>query len=131
MGILAACAALALVASLFLTGCAIQRSLIAADAKTTMVGMTKEQILACMGPPVAKATEGATEVWSYASGNAQTDVSMTGGRGWATGTSTQRFCTVNVTMSEGRVSRINYVGPTGGLLTAGEQCAFALQNCTP
>jgi hypothetical protein len=36
--------------------------------------------------------------------------------------------TVNVTMTQGRVSRINYVGPTGGLLSAGEQCAFAVQN---
>jgi hypothetical protein len=33
-------------------------------------------------------------------------------------------------MVEGRVSRVNYVGPTGGLLTGGEQCAFAVQNCT-
>jgi hypothetical protein len=93
--------------------------------------MTKEQILGCMGPPVAKAAEGATEVWSYSSGNAQTDLAISGGRGWAMGTSTQRFCTVNVTMADGRVSRVNYVGPTGGLLTPGEQCAFALQNCSP
>jgi hypothetical protein len=28
-----------------------------------------------------------------------------------------------------QVARTNYVGPAGGLLTAGEQCAFALQNC--
>jgi hypothetical protein len=30
------------------------------------------------------------------------------------------FIGLNVTMSAGQVSRINYVGPTGGLLTAGE-----------
>jgi hypothetical protein len=29
----------------------------------------------------------------------------------------------------GRVDRINYVGPTGGLFTRGEQCAFAIDNC--
>ncbi len=82
-----------------------------------------------MGPPINKAAEGATEVWSYPSGNGRTDVDAVGGRGWASGTETKRFCTVNVTMSAGQVSRINYVGPTGGLLTAGEQCAFALSNC--
>ena len=41
----------------------------------------------------------------------------------------QRFCTVNVTMVNGRVNRVNYVGPTGGLLTAGEQCAYVVQGC--
>ena len=82
-----------------------------------------------MGPPMNKAAEGSTEVWSYGSGNGRTDVAMAGGRGWVSGTASERFCTVNVTMASGRVSRINYVGPTGGLLTPGEQCAFALQNC--
>jgi outer membrane protein assembly factor BamE (lipoprotein component of BamABCDE complex) len=112
-------------------GCSIQRAQVAAQAQTTMIGMSKEQVLACMGPPITKATEGATEVWSYQSGNGHTDVAASGGRFWGTGTSTQRFCTVNVTMTGGRVAQLNYVGPTGGLLTAGEQCAFALENCTP
>jgi hypothetical protein len=39
----------------------------------------------------------------------------------------QRSCIVNVTMTKGRVSRVNYLGPTGGLLTQGEQCAYAVQ----
>jgi outer membrane protein assembly factor BamE (lipoprotein component of BamABCDE complex) len=113
--------------------CAIQRAQVASDAQSQMIGMNKEQILACMGPPASRATEGATEVWSYPSGNSQTTVSTfgTGGPGYtsAFGVATQRFCTVNVTMTSGRVSRMNYVGPTGGLLTPGEQCAFALQSC--
>ncbi len=108
-----------------IAACAIQRAQVASDAQSQMVGMTKEQILACMGPPTNKAAEGATEVWSYPSGNGQTTVSY--GSGFAN--AAQRFCTVNVTMTGGRVSRMNYVGPTGGLLTPGEQCAFALQNC--
>ena len=114
-----------------------------------MVGLSKEQVLACMGPPATKAAEGATEVWSYSSGNNHTTVSTFGtantnasaqGLGnFATvqasttssgfGVATSRYCVVNVTMSDGRVSRVNYVGPTGGLLTQGEQCAFAIQNC--
>jgi len=60
-----------------------------------MIGLIKEQVLACMGPPASKATEGPTEVWSYPSGN----------------------CIVNVTMMDGKVKRMNYVGPTGGLLS--------------
>jgi outer membrane protein assembly factor BamE (lipoprotein component of BamABCDE complex) len=111
---------------------AVYRAQIASDAQTTMVGMTKEQVLACMGPPMTKAAEGGgTEAWSYASGDGTTHTIVSGGNGWLSGSSSQRYCTVNVTMVAGRVNRLNYVGPTGGLLTAGEQCAFALQNCRP
>jgi hypothetical protein len=34
-----------------LCGCAIQRAQVAQDARVQMVGMSKEQVLACMGPP--------------------------------------------------------------------------------
>src|SRR5690348_14531723 len=137
------------VASGGLAGCAIERAQVAQDAQARMVGLTKEQVLSCMGPPAAKAAEGATEVWSYNSGNdhtqttvfgqSTTNASATGGRGFASGTAyatgtgfgvaSRRYCTVNVVMAAGRVSRVNYSGPTGGLLSAGEQCAFAVQNC--
>jgi hypothetical protein len=36
---------------------------------------------------------------------------------------------VNIVMTNGVVSEVNYTGPTGGLLTQGEQCAYAVQNC--
>jgi hypothetical protein len=114
-----------------------------------MVGLRKEQVLACMGVPASKAAEGITEVWSYNSGNgtvvastfgsSTTNASVYGGPGYATGhantlgsgvgVSSRRFCTVNIVMTDGVVNRVNYVGPTGGLLTSGEQCAFAVQNC--
>jgi hypothetical protein len=131
-------------------GCAVQRAEVARDAQSKMIGLSKEQVLACMGPPASRMAEGSTEVWSYNSGNGQvvtsgssysnSQATITGGAGYATGnattfgsgfsTSSRRYCTVNVAMTDGRVSRINYVGPTGGLLTQGEQCAFVVQNCT-
>lgn len=114
---------------LLLASCALQRAQVAADAQTKMVGMTKEQVLACMGPPQTKAAEGATEVWSYNSGDGSSTAVVGVGNGVAIASRSQRFCTVNVTMVSGRVGRMNYVGPTGGLLTPGEQCAFVLQNC--
>jgi hypothetical protein len=88
--------------------CTAERVQIANYAQNKMVGLTKEQVLACMGPPASKATEGATEVWSYPSGN----------------------CTVNATMMDGKVKRMNYVGPTGALLSQNEQCFFTVANCT-
>jgi hypothetical protein len=78
-----------------------------------MIGLSKEQVLACMGAPAKQAATGATEVWSYDSGNS------------AAGINSVRNCTVNVVMTAGRVSSLNYVGDTGGLITQGEQSAFA------
>jgi outer membrane protein assembly factor BamE (lipoprotein component of BamABCDE complex) len=113
------------------SACALQRAKVANDAQQTMVGLTKEQVLACMGPPANQAAVGQTEVWSYNSGNGQTDAFVSGDKYSAAATSSRRFCTVNITMTAQRVSSVNYVGPTGGLLTAGEQCAYAVSNCVP
>ena len=135
-------------------GCAVQRAVVAQSAQEKMVGLSKKQILACMGPPGQKAAEGATEIWSYTSGNdrvtavgtgyAQTNGSVSGQRDtnggyFATGSSTttslstatanRRSCNINVVINDGVVSRVNYSGPTGGILTRGEQCAFAIENC--
>src|SRR5947207_14676672 len=84
------------VAASGLAGCAIERAQVAHDVQSRMVGLTKEQLLACMGPPTAKAAEGTTEVWSYNSGNdhtqtavfgqSVTNASAIGGRGYASGT---------------------------------------------
>jgi hypothetical protein len=43
-----------------LSGCALQRAQVAQDARGAMVGLSKEQVLACMGPPANKAAEGQT-----------------------------------------------------------------------
>ncbi|HWY60268.1 MAG TPA: outer membrane protein assembly factor BamE [Rhizomicrobium sp.] len=123
--------------SIAVSACEFQRAQEASDAQTAMVGMSKEQVLACMGSPVNTAMAGTTEVWTYNSGNGRTDsvgvVNAWGGYGWASGigsaTTTERSCKVDVVMNVGRVSRINYTGPTGGLLTKGEQCGFAVDNC--
>ena len=134
-----------------LCGCAIQRAQTARDAKLAMVGMSKEQVLACAGPPAERAAEGATEVWSYTSGNGATSTFSTASAyghanafgspgystasgsafGWGASHTQQRFCIVNVVMTGGTVQAVNYNGPTGGLITRGEQCAFAVENCRP
>jgi hypothetical protein len=116
-----------------LTACAIQRSETARTAKEQMIGLSKEKVLACMGPPSNQMTVGGTEVWAYASGNGQTIGSAfaSGGSGFASGfgVSEQRFCKVNIVMTKNVVSEVNYSGPAGGVLAPVEQCAFAVQNC--
>ncbi|PWC39271.1 hypothetical protein [Azospirillum sp. TSO35-2] len=111
------------------SGCSVQRAQTAEAAKTQLVGMSRENILSCMGAPTSRATEGRTEVWTYVSAPGTYDSVTTGGSNFAFTKSRARNCTVNVVMSDGRVSRINYLGRTGGLLTAGEQCAYAVEGC--
>jgi hypothetical protein len=112
-----------------LAGCAIQRAEIAQDARAQMVGMSKEQVLACMGAPASKAAEGATEVWGYNSGDGTTVATASFDRYGGTAISSNRFCKINIVFGGGQVSAVNYTGPTGGLLTAGEQCAYAISPC--
>ncbi|WFU45805.1 hypothetical protein QA640_44020 (plasmid) [Bradyrhizobium sp. CB82] len=107
----------------------MQRAEIAQDARSQMVGMSKEQVLTCIGAPASKAAEGATEVWGYNSGNGMTVVDASYGRYGGTTVGTSRFCNINVVFVGGQVSAVNYTGPTGGLLTAGEQCAYAVNAC--
>jgi hypothetical protein len=114
---------------LALMGCAVQRALVANEAPNKMIGLSKEQVLACMGPPDKQAAAGETEVWTYNSGNGQTNAVANRNLFGVTAVSTQRFCTVNVVMTQGSVSNLNYNGPSGGVITQGEQCAFAVQNC--
>jgi outer membrane protein assembly factor BamE (lipoprotein component of BamABCDE complex) len=57
----------AVVLAACLASCAIQRAEIASEAQSKMIGLSKEQVLACMGAPVSKDTEGKIEVWSYGS----------------------------------------------------------------
>jgi outer membrane protein assembly factor BamE (lipoprotein component of BamABCDE complex) len=121
LGIVALCAALG--------GCAFQRAEVAQKAQASMIGMPKEQVLACMGAPANKAAEGATEVWGYTSGNGMTIASASYDRYGGTSVASSRFCNINIVMASGRVTAVNYTGPTGGLLTVGEQCAYAVDAC--
>jgi hypothetical protein len=57
---------------LVVAACSVQRAMVAQDAQGKLVGLSKEQLLACMGPPATRMAEGATEVWSYNSGNGRT-----------------------------------------------------------
>lgn len=123
-------------ALLMLSGCgSFDRASDAAAAKHKMVGMTKEQVLACMGPPKQKAHVDATEVWSYASTNGLSTangISQKIGKSGATvGTSSHQhyFCTVNVVMTNDVVSVVHYNGPRGGMLAQDEQCGYAVEHC--
>src|SRR5215471_18493249 len=79
--------------------CAGQRAKIASDAKTLLIGKTKEQVLLCMGAPPQRATAGNTEVWSYPSGGDATTVGFAG-----TSYTTRKYCVVSIVMIGERVT---------------------------
>jgi hypothetical protein len=127
-------------AALLISACSSSkfgRAEVATQAKAQMIGMSKEKVLACMGPPSQHAAVGETEVWSYPSGGDTTTFSTANGSIDAAGNasalgtshSAHRYCVVNVVMTAGKVSAVKYTGRTGGWASQGEQCAFAVQNC--
>ncbi len=121
--------------SIALAGCSsLRRSDDAAAAKTRMLGMSREEVLSCMGPPKKKSSEGTTEVWSYLSADGHGDyVGSTykpTGYSLTSSTHDKSFCTVNIVMEEGSVKAVHYNGPTSTtLFSKDDQCGFAIANC--
>jgi len=120
-------------AGLLLSSCAgskFQQAEVASEAKNSMIGMSKESVLACMGAPMQHATVGETEVWSYPSGgdtnNFGNATESTNSLGYTnvfgSSSSIHRYCIVSIVMTSGRVSAVNYNGRTGGWASQGEQC---------
>jgi hypothetical protein len=92
-----------------LFACSRERVEQAQDAQSYMVGLSRDEVQGCMGPPSQTATEGTTEVWSFEPKN--------GG-----------FCTVSVVLRGDRVSQVDYLSPNGDRI-AGGQCSTAVRNC--
>lgn len=132
---------IAILAAVLCTACALERAQVAHVAQAKMIGMGEESVLQCMGAPSQRTQVGRTEVWTYPSGNGATTVVGTqtasisaaantlSGVGTSVATASSRYCVVSVVMENGTVARVNYGGPTGGIITEGEQCAFAVRNC--
>src|SRR5260370_34695441 len=102
-----------------LSGCAIQRAQVAQDARVQMVGLSKEQILSCMGAPVNKAAEGNTEVWGYTSGNGMTVASASYDRYGGVVHFSRHCCHLNTATASRRVSAADDQRPTAGLVQLG------------
>ncbi len=101
-----------------LYGCGgFHRAEMAEKAKTSLVGMSQEEILLCMGPAEKSQIQGGVEVWSYKSGGDRDEHG------------TKYYCVTNILFQDGKVKKIKYLGRTGGLLTKDSQCGFAVENC--
>jgi len=109
-------AVIASVMLLAVAGCTSGRGASANEAQSRMIGMSKEQILKCMGPPSSSYVVGSsTEVWAYKSA--------------AQNAGTAPACVVNVMMQDAQVIDIDYRGSAGIILPNDKQCAYAVENC--
>ncbi len=121
------------VLSLALSGCIVQRTIVANRAQTELVGITKTQLLSCAGAPHRQERAEVLEFLTYEGGGGsvgfgvltQTSPSM----GVGVGGSNRRYCEATFVLRNGVVQSVNYQGRTGGLITKGEQCAFIVESC--
>lgn len=117
-----------------LLGCAntaFHRAELAKRAQTELIGMPKLDLLSCAGAPSRSERVGDVEFLTYVSGGDTTGYVAGGadsGGGSAVSMS-RRYCEVTFVIRDGVVSKVNYTGRTGGLLTKGEQCGFVVENC--
>lgn len=123
---------ISLVVFVVLVGCVTQRAQIAKQAKSDLIGISKADLLACAGAPVRSAKSDNMEVLTYVGGgDSRGSFGAYSKKNWTTGSysSRRRSCEVTFVLIDGLVSKVNYSGRTGGLITKGEQCAFVVENC--
>ena len=119
--------------AVFLFGCSFERAKVAQQAKSDLVGMKKVEVISCMGAPSSFIKQDNVEVLTYRYDGDSHSIAM------ATSIDTdvaivpmktaRRACIVDLVLTDGVVSRVNYHGRTGGLATQGEQCALLVRNC--
>jgi hypothetical protein len=125
-------AALGLIAALALGGCESQPLEVNQVAQQSMIGLSKREVLACLGPPAHRAPAGqATEIWTYVGGQ------MRGyGPQWAIPLNTNLLpftppgsCDVVMVMTNARVSEVGYAAIDGTALPLGRECLFPVEAC--
>ena len=123
-------APVAVTAALTLGGC--QPLEVDQVAQQSMIGLSKRDILACMGEPAQRARAGdRSEIWTYVGGR------MRGyGPQWAIGLNTNLIpftsggsCDVVLVMTNARVSQVGYTAVDGLSLPLGQECLFPVERC--
>jgi hypothetical protein len=118
---------------LIVASCGPIQSSQVADQINGMVGLSKEHVLSCMGPPSSTAQVGTTEVWAYNSlGPVNSSTVLSGSQSLIVGSArtSQESCAVNLTMQSDRVVAANYRSQ-GKLLAPSLPCYTVLRACVP
>ena len=102
--------------ALVIASCAnsIDRKELAERARSELVGMRTEQLLACAGAPDKRASQGSLEVLSYVVRKDTREVAS--------------FCEATFVLKNGSVTKVSYKG-TLGLVTGHAHCGHVVENC--
>lgn len=122
------------VAALLVASCSYGRAKDAREARSALVGASRDFVLACAGQPQAAIRDGDLEYFMYRKGEPDYDAmvgrpSNTVRR--ITGADTPRYCRATVRLRNGIVEDVSYDGHTGGLLSQGEACSWIVGGCVP
>jgi hypothetical protein len=100
-------------------------------AQSSLIGLSKKKILACLGTPVKRLPIGLEEIWTFPIGEMRADAPP-----WALGPNLQvspfgpiRRCDVKVVIDKFGVSQIYHSANDGGDMPLGQQCIFAAEMC--
>ncbi|MCP4328491.1 MAG: hypothetical protein GY791_08660 [Alphaproteobacteria bacterium] len=115
-----------------LAACTYERSQVAKDARTELIGKSRGDILACAGRPKTTIKDGDLEYFAYYVGNPDYDrvlgVQPTEAQK-ITGSALPKNCKVRIMFRNGIVETVSYSGNTGGIITRGEVCASVVSRC--
>ena len=110
------------------SGCAYENTLMAEQAKTSLVGMSELELETCLGLPDKEATKGKTTLLSYNATGARTvnlSVPIVNG----IGVSLAGYCRATFRLENGRLAGVAYTGDSDPLEGPNSACGALMRAC--
>jgi hypothetical protein len=110
------------------SGCAYENTLMAARAKTSLVGLSELELETCLGLPDKEATKGKTTLLCYNATSARTvnlSIPIVNG----IGVSLAAYCRAIFRLENGRVAGVTYTGDGDPLEGPNSACGALMRAC--
>ena len=110
------------------SGCALENTLMAERAKTSLVGMSELDLETCLGLPDKEAKKGKATLLSYNATSARTvnlSIPIING----IGVSVAGYCRATFTLENGRVAGVTYTGDGDPLVGENNACGGLMRAC--
>jgi hypothetical protein len=110
------------------SGCAYENTLMAAQAKTSLVGLSELELETCLGLPDKEATKGKTRLLSYNATSARTvnlSIPIVNG----IGVSIVGSCRATFRLESGRVAGVSYTGDGNPFEGRNSACGSLMRAC--
>jgi hypothetical protein len=117
-----------LLGAVWLAGCSVSDSHLAARAKTSLLGMREVDLETCLGAPDEKAVFGNVEILTYyasSTSSSNFSIPVVGGIGFTNG----GYCHAVIRLQDGRVVALRYTGETRACAAPYAYCAPIVGDC--